>query len=77
MLIDDEVEEKKIIGIFLLNMGILYLLMEDFDFSCDFINEAIETLERADEAVDYDIAVRQQAKSSDSIHIASCFDYYL
>ena len=60
MTIDDKVKEKKIIITFLFNMGILYLLMEDFDFSCDFLNEAIETLERENESMDNDIAVSKK-----------------
>ncbi len=63
MTIDDSTKEKKILSAFLFNMGVLYILMGDFDFSFDFLNEAIDTLDPQDEAMDTYVAVSKRLAS--------------
>jgi len=55
--VNDEEQEKKIIAIFLFNMGMLYLSLNDCDLAIDFLKEGLSTL------IDEDSASREIAVS--------------
>ena len=54
--VNDEEQEKRIIAIFLFNMGILYLLLNECDLAIDFLKEGLSTLIDEDSA-SWEIAV--------------------
>lgn len=55
--VNDEEQEKQIIAIFLFNMGMLYLLLNECDLAIDFLKEGLSTL------IDEDYASREIAVS--------------
>ena len=44
--IDEKLKEKEIISVFLFNMGMVYLKMDEYELALDFFNESMSTLEQ-------------------------------